>query len=128
MEFTDTRSGRIPRKMLGDERLSGVLVVDRYCGYNRVPVELQYCYAHLLRDVEELENEFSDNREVIGFTSAFIPLLAQAMKLRTLPIDDSDFYERADKLKAEIIGLARATTYQQNKGLRERRLRSIACT
>jgi len=112
LEFTDTRSGRIPKKMLGEEQLSGVLVVDRYCGYNRVPVQLQYCYAHLLREVEELESEFSEDRQVTVFTSSFIPLLTQAMKLRTLPIDDSEFYQRADKLKAEIIRLANATAYR----------------
>ncbi|MFH1562568.1 MAG: transposase [Nitrospirota bacterium] len=35
------------------------MVVDRYNGYNKVPCEIQYCYAHLLRNVEDLEKQFN---------------------------------------------------------------------
>jgi len=31
---------------------------DRYNGYNKLPVEIQYCYAHLLRTVKDLEKDF----------------------------------------------------------------------
>ena len=54
--------------MLGTERLEGVLVVDRYAGYNRVPTEIQYCYAHLLREMKDLEQEFESNEEVKNYT------------------------------------------------------------
>ncbi|MFH1562116.1 MAG: transposase, partial [Nitrospirota bacterium] len=57
--FEDTRSSRVPKEIFGEERLLGVLVVDRYNGYNKVPCEIQYCYAHLLRNVEDLEKQFN---------------------------------------------------------------------
>ena len=50
--FRRTRSSSVAKEVLGTDPLSGVLVVDRYGGYNRAPCALQYCYAHLLRDVE----------------------------------------------------------------------------
>ena len=39
--FRQTRSGQIAQDVLGQERLPGVLVVDRYHGYNRAPCNLQ---------------------------------------------------------------------------------------
>ena len=45
--------------ILGKKKLSGVLVVDRYAAYNKAPCDLQYCYAHLLRDVKDLEKEYA---------------------------------------------------------------------
>jgi len=59
--FRDTRSASVVREVLGTAELGGVLVVDRYGGYNRVPCEIQYCYAHLLRDMKDLEQEFENN-------------------------------------------------------------------
>jgi transposase len=43
--FRQTRSARVPREVFGSRPLSGVLVVDRYNGYNQVPCKLQYCYT-----------------------------------------------------------------------------------
>ena len=56
--------------MLGDQPLAGVLVVDRYNGYNRAPCAFEYCYAHLLREVEELGKEFPEQAEVRRFTAS----------------------------------------------------------
>lgn len=88
--------------MFGDEQLPGVLVVDRYNGYNKAPCNIQYCYAHLLRDVQDLEKEFPDNEEIKTFVQTAAPLLAEAMNLRSLPISDDEFYRRAAKTKEEI--------------------------
>jgi len=82
LEFRDNRSSRIPNEIFGTEALSGVLVVDRYNAYNKLNIKIQYCYAHLLRDVEALEKEFSENKEVLKFCSIFSLLLAKAMKLQ----------------------------------------------
>ena len=41
--FRRTRSGSVAREVFGDQSLPGVLVVDRYNGYNRMPCSLQYC-------------------------------------------------------------------------------------
>jgi len=34
--FRHTRAGKVAREVLGEEKLDGVLVVDRYAGYNRI--------------------------------------------------------------------------------------------
>jgi transposase len=102
-QFKKTRSGKVPQALFGQEHLPGVLVVDRYAGYNKTPCEIQYCYSHLLRDVQDLENEFPDSSEVKAFVSTLAPLLAMAMNLRTQCISDSTFYSKAAKVKAEIL-------------------------
>jgi hypothetical protein len=65
----------VAREALGEKPLPGVLVVDRYNAYHRAPCQLQYCYAHLMRDVEDLSKEFPDHGEVQAFTATLIPLL-----------------------------------------------------
>lgn len=101
--FRQSRSGKVAQEVLGNEQLPGVLVVDRYNGYHKAPCHIQYCYAHLLRDVQDLEKEFPDNEEITTFVQRAAPLLAEAMNLRSLPISDDEFYRRAAKTKEEII-------------------------
>lgn len=106
--FRSTRSAAVPREVFGTKRLPGVLVVDRYNAYNKLPCRLQYCYAHLLREVKDLAREFAENSEVQAFTTTFAPLLAQAMSLRRLPISDAGYYGQAGELKQQIIDVANA--------------------
>lgn len=101
--FRQTRSGQIARAVLGEEALRGVLVVDRYGGYNGAPCALQYCYAHLLRAVQDLAKEFPNDVEVTVFVSLLAPLLAQAMQLRGLGLPPAEFRARASELKERII-------------------------
>ena len=101
--FRPTRSGQVAQEVFGSEQLPGVLVVDRYNVYNKAPCHIQYCYAHLLRDVQDLEQEFPDKEEIKTFVQTTAPLLAEAMNLRSLPINDDEFYRRAAKTKEEII-------------------------
>ena len=101
--FRNTRSSKIPLAVLGSKKLPGVLVVDRYNGYNKAPVALQYCYAHLLRELENVEKEFPDNSEVNWFVSTLAPLLVQAMRLRSQDISDKMFYRYARALKEKIL-------------------------
>ena len=103
--FRSTRAGTVPREIFGDKPLPGVLVVDRYKGYNRMPCHLQYCYAHLMRECEDLAKEFPDNTEVNLFTATLIPLLATAMHLRSQPLSDAQFYEQARSTKSQIISV-----------------------
>jgi transposase len=106
--FRKSRSSKIPQMVLGDKPLPGVLVVDRYAAYNKAPCPLQYCYAHLLREVEDLEKDFPDSAEVNGFISVMAPLLASAMKLRTQPIFDPEFYIKAAEIKTQILAAVQA--------------------
>ena len=70
--------------------------------YVRKPC-IQHCYAHLLRDVHDLEKEFPDGPEVSSFVETFAPLLSQAMSLRGLPIPDRQFYGCAKVTKQTIV-------------------------
>jgi len=104
----DTRSSRVAKEVLGTRKLPGVLVVDRYGVYNKSPCVLQYCYAHLLRDLEDLGKEFPDEKEVERFVSSLAPLLANAMHLRTQPVSNKEYYRQAKSLKRKITKVARA--------------------
>ncbi len=106
--FRKTRSSSVPREIFGDKPLPGTLVVDRYNAYNKAPCALQYCFAHLLREVEDMGKEFSESEEVKTFVGVLAPLLATAMHLRSLPIPDAQFYEQAAKVKSQIIELIHA--------------------
>ena len=101
-QFGKNRSAQVPLAVFGKDPLKGTLVVDRYNGYNKVPCSIQYCYAHLMRDVEDLEKEFPDDGEVSTFTAVVIPLLSSAIKLRKQPIDDVEFYAQAFHIRSEI--------------------------
>ena len=102
-QFKDTRSARVPKKILGEEHLPGVLVVDRYGAYNKSPCKIQYCYAHLLRDVDDYGKKYPEKKEVQIFVSALIPLLSAAMHLRTTDIDDKTYYRKAGLIKKKIL-------------------------
>ncbi len=101
--FEDTRSSRVPNEILGKEKIPGVLVVDRYNGYSRAPCKTQYCYAHLLRKVEDLGKQFGDEAEVICFVGTFAPILAEAMHLRNQSISDKEYYRKASIIKEKIL-------------------------
>ena len=93
--FRSTRCASVVQEVLGTRRLPGVLVVDRYAGYNRSPCAIQYCYAHLLRDLQDLEKEFPDQAEVRSFVQTVAPLLAAAMGLRGLGLSRRAYRKQA---------------------------------
>jgi transposase len=98
-----TRSGRVAAEVLGTAPLPGVLVVDRYGAYNKAPCDIQYCYQHLKRPIEDLVNEFPNSEEIKNFADHVIPLLSQVMGLRSLTISDDVYYRKASQLKTDII-------------------------
>ena len=83
--------------------MPGVLVVDRYGGYNKAPCDIQYCYEHLRRPIEDLLKEFPKSKEIKDFVNKVVPLLSQAMGLRSQDISDDEFYKKASQLKSNII-------------------------
>lgn len=109
--FRSSRSAAVAREVFGEKPLSGVLVVDRYNAYNKMPCKIQYCYAHLLRDVKDLEKDFPENQEIKSFIEALTPQLANAISLRTLEITDRQFKRQAARIKAAIINI----TNQQSR-------------
>ena len=101
-QFGKNRSAAVPQQLFGKNKSPGVLVVDRYNGYNKVPCSIQYCYAHLLREVQNLEKEFPQETEIQTFVDTAAPLLAKAMSLNQKNISDQKFYAQAKKLKTKI--------------------------
>ena len=100
-----TRSASVPKEVFGEKSVPGVLVVDRYNGYNKMLCLIQYCYAHLLRTVKDLEKDFPENSEIRSFVEALASQLANAISLRTLDITDKQFKRQAAKIKNKIINI-----------------------
>ena len=100
-----TRSSSVPKEVFGEKTVPGVLVVDRYNGYNKMLCSIQYCYSHLLRDVKDLEKDFPENPEIKSFVEALAPQLANAISLRMLDITDEEFKAQAGKIKNAILDI-----------------------
>lgn len=100
--FRNTRSAKVAKEVLGAKRLPGTLVVDRYSAYNQAPCHLQYCYAHLSRDVEDLQKEFPDNPEIDHFVNTLLPHMSAAMSLRQQPLSKRQFKRQAAQIRSAI--------------------------
>ena len=101
--YRKTRSAQVVEEVLGKQQLNGYLVVDRYQAYNRALCKVQYCYAHLLRDLKDLQAEFADEKEVEAYSQEMIELLSQAMRLQSSKPDDEHYYRDAKRIKKEIL-------------------------
>jgi len=102
----NNRSASVPFSIFGDDEITGILIVDRYKGYSRVNCFIQFCFAHLLRDVKKLLIEFPDSKEVVTFVDYLANLLANAMHLQKSPISDSAYFDAAQNVKAQIKAIA----------------------
>jgi hypothetical protein len=103
--YRRTRSATVVEEVLGKQELGGYLVVDRYPGYRRAPCLVQYCYAHLLRDMKELSQEFAGEQEVEAYAQEMIEALAQAMRLQSSKPADADYYREAARIKEQIMAV-----------------------
>lgn len=101
--FRQTRSATGPQAVFGTTRLPGVLLVDRSPAYHRLRCAIQYCYAHLLREVNDLAQEFPQSAEVQAFSPALAPLLSEAMGLRASSIPHAAFPRQARRVKRRIL-------------------------
>lgn len=88
--------------MLGAQPLPGTLVVDRYNAYNKAPCAIQYCFAHLSRDIEDLQKADPEDLETNRFVETALPQLAAAMSLRTLKLSKRQFLKQAAALRRQI--------------------------
>lgn len=103
--FRKSRSAAVAAEVFGPRRLPGVLVVDRYAGYNKVRCPIQYCYSHLKRDAEGIQQDFPDNPEITAFVESLVPALSQAMSLRTLGLSRPQFLRQAATIKRRITAI-----------------------
>jgi transposase len=101
--FRQSRSAQVALEVFGKKRLPGTLVVDRYRGYGKVLCAIQYCYSHLLREVQDLGKEFEQQTEVQCFVETLAPLLAQAIQLRARGLKLIEFRRQALEIKAQIV-------------------------
>lgn len=104
--FRNTRGKAVVKEVFGTDALSGVLVVDRYPSYHQVPCRMQYCYAHLFREMNDLEQEFENNREVKNYTAQMKLHLTDAMQLRNRGLRMSDYRAAAERVKTKILELS----------------------
>jgi hypothetical protein len=101
--YRNTRSASVVEEVFGKTKLLGYLTVDRYGSYNQVPCKLQYCFAHLLQEIIDLQKEFEGKEEVELFSKAMSKLLSQAMHLQSSDVKDVEYYKEANRIKNEIL-------------------------
>lgn len=109
--YRNTRSAKVVEEVFGQEQLPGYLIVDRYAGYNRVGCKVQYCYAHLLREMKDLQTKFFDEPEVEAFAEKMVELLAQAMRLQSSQPPDREYDLQAKSIKQEIMKTCHAASH-----------------
>ncbi len=105
--FRESRGSKVPKEILGEEKSDLILVVDRYCGYSPLLLFRQFCYAHLLRDVEKLKLEFPDDKQVSIFCDDLITQLTKAMKLKSRSLSQQKYVIEARGIKKEIMRICR---------------------
>jgi hypothetical protein len=116
LQFRPSRGRKVVEEILGEKQLPGVLVVDRMPSYNRAPCKVQYCFAHLLREVEKISDEFAENQEVARFTDRLSALVSESITLRRYAKTDAQYYARAKELKQTIVELTQIRA--QHEGIR----------
>jgi transposase len=104
--FRKSRSAAVAAEVFGLKHLPGTLVVDRYHGYNKIRCNIEYCYSHLKRDVEGIQQDFPDNPEIAAFVESLVPAISQAMSLRTLALPRRQFLNQAATIKRRIMAIA----------------------
>lgn len=72
-----TRERAVLEGVVGDH-YAGVLVSDFYAAYTTYPGRHQYCWAHLLRDVDDLVGEHRGDAGVVGWADAVHTLYQRA--------------------------------------------------
>jgi len=101
--FRNSRSGRIPLEIFGEDPLDVNLISDRYKGYDRLKLNRQYCYTHLLRDLKTLEKDFPDEPEVAAFAAELKPLLKEAIAMYRKKMELVEYAVAATAVKDKIM-------------------------
>jgi len=103
--FRNTRSGKVPLEVFGEDPLAVNLITDRYKGYDRLKVYRQYCYTHLLRDLKTLEKDFPNEPEIAAFAAELKPLLKAAIGMYQQKMALVDYVMAATAIKDNIIAV-----------------------
>jgi len=103
--FRQTRGGKVPLEVFGEDPLDVNLVTDRYRGYDPLKVNRQYCYTHLLRDIKKLEKDFPDEPEIAAFAAELKPLLKDAIAMYRRNMELADYVAAATAIKDRIVAV-----------------------
>ena len=113
--FRGTRKMCVAEEVFGEGDHIGVLVRDRFPGYdNSFKGKQQYCFEHLKRDCKELLEKEPQNAEYQKFVPAFVSLLREAMQLRGRGLEDGDYYDETER----NVRTRRPTDGHRTEGLR----------
>ena len=105
--FRESRGSKVALDVFGEGRHRGVLVVDRYAGYNPAWLgRMQYCFEHLKRDGKDiLEKGVKDEKER-ALLEELVECLRFAMTLRRR--ETGKAYDReARRIRNRILEIAR---------------------
>ena len=96
-----TRAMSVPAEVLANS--TGALMTDRYAGYNCFAGKRIYCFEHLKRDTQKIVLDNPKSRECIAFADRLVPLLAEAMSLRTACSGDPvTYFVQATSIKYKV--------------------------
>ena len=97
----------VPAEVLADS--TGILMTDRYAGYNCFEGKRGYCFEHLKRDTLSIVTENPASAECAAFADALVPWLCAAMSLRAACAGDNVTYlVRAALIRRRIEDIADA--------------------
>lgn len=103
--FRDTRGSEVPVDVFGPGPHLGVLVADRYAGYNSSwPGPMQYRLEHHKRNVGDLLEADPKDAEYQKCMPPFPGLLREAMKLRS-SCDGGKYNGESRRIRDEILTL-----------------------
>lgn len=78
-EYRRSRGGEIVTEVLGED-FGGVLISDFYGGYNRMMGRHQRCWAHLLRDVHDLQEKWAGDSDLEEWAEGVNEVYQRAME------------------------------------------------
>jgi transposase len=97
-----SRAGRVVDTALGPDS-AGVLVSDFYAAYDHVPTAKQRCWAHLLRDVHALRQQYPDDTALAAWASQLAALYERGRVGATGPTRGTRAAQRRQwALRAEL--------------------------
>ena len=108
-----TRSGQVPRDVLGDD-FTGVVVSDGYKGYDPLPCEKQRCWVHLLRHGHRVRTKYPEETDAHTWVDALKQLYQDALTLVATPgyATQAESARQAHRLAYQARVLALATPHR----------------
>lgn len=77
-----TRAHTVPEEVLGPD-YKGVIISDFYAGYSYHLGEHQRCWAHFLRDLRDLGQDYADDARLVDWTERVVALYRTARDFRS---------------------------------------------